>query len=562
MELAVVLNHWFGRLPFINFCSMGCFKRFYLLVLVILVSSSLLWTQLPCTFNVRTVTDKPTTVLNAVIADAQQEFKAIGLVVDKISPFYSGTIIYGFDSIGRYEVEKEVYYEGVDLETWGRESFLFGDDIYLTGYVLTYPGREILLGKYDLVEEEYVYNTLPHPSYPEEDFNNAIGLKKLNDEFFLYGNFQSVDSTYKSEGSIYTFNEELEAELVLAIKDNPRYSVIVWDVEVDGNGNKLVLFSEYEWQERCEAERWLTIRLYDHDFSNVLQEYSFRNRQLLLSDNSSLRVGTDGAIYLHTQTITYGNTNPNCNVGFSRDPRVYKFNASLGLEWEADFTREEDFPWEGSVADIVATEDGNFVTAYSQNVAGDTAELTFQTLVNVIKFTSEGELLWRQQYAGFPDDNYFRTKNNIYDLKGTPDGGFVMVGESRREPTNFAIDTTGEFRQRGWILKVDADGRLHPSCLDSTVSSVNYENIEGKSGLLFPNPTDGLLNIQPKGRWGQHLLFTITDNLGRVVRRQKAYLPASGETTFTIGVHDLRAGVYHLLVEDGQSRWVDKFIRR
>ncbi|WP_090165495.1 T9SS type A sorting domain-containing protein [Neolewinella agarilytica] len=293
-----------------------------------------------------------------------------------------------------------------------------------------------------------------------------------------------------------------------------------------------------------------------------MREFSFNDSSLISASNTSLHEAPDGSVYLHAQRLTYLNTNPRCNAANYKDPRIFKFNDTLGLEWERDFTRPDDFEWESRIADIASTQDGNFVTAYSQAIPADSPELTFQKVVQIIKFTDQGELLWRRLYSSFGESDTISVDNKIYDLKPTRDGGFIMVGESRREITNFETDTTDAFRQRGWILKVDSEGRLNPSCLDTTVSAVGYQPTELVGGILFPNPTHDLLNVQPRGKWGQHLRFSIIDQFGRVIRSHRASIPFTDEINYSMDVGNLPPGAYHLMIEDGQQRWSETFVKR
>ncbi|WP_273445524.1 T9SS type A sorting domain-containing protein [Neolewinella agarilytica] len=517
--------------------------------------------QTPCTFNVRTETSQLNTIFNTVVP-YENSYKTVGIVVSNEFPYSTGSIIYTVDSIGNYLINKAVYNAEKSLEAWARESFISNTgQLFFTGYV-NGVGRELLLGKYDLNTDSILIQTTPHFSYPSQDFLTGIGIQQINGRFFVYGNYESDDQDFFQDGIVLEVDSTLRLSNPLIIRKSTLSQVTVRDLLARDNGNILILFSELEAGTQCEPYLKLHIREYDPTLSLYLREFSFNDTSLISSSNTSLHEAPDGSIYLHAQRLTYLNTNPRCNAANYKDPRIFKFNDTLGLEWERDFTRPDDFEWESRIADIAPTQDGNFVTAYSQAIPADTPELTFQKVVQLIKFTPDGKLLWRRLYSAFGESDTISVNNKIYDLKPTSDGGFIMVGESQREITNFETDTTEAFRQRGWVLKVDAEGRLRPSCLDTTSVSVPWNSAEVVGGIAFPNPTNDLLNVQPRGDWGQHLIFSITDQLGRLIRRHRASIPFTGEVNYSIDVKSLLPGVYHLTVEDGEQRWASIFVKR
>ncbi|SEQ44855.1 T9SS type A sorting domain-containing protein [Neolewinella agarilytica] len=517
--------------------------------------------QTPCTFNVRTETSQLNTIFNAVVP-YENSYKTVGIVRSNEFPHPIGSIIYTADYTGNYFVNKTAYNDEKSLESWARESFISkSEQLYFTGYV-NGTGRELLLGKHDLNSDSLLIRTVPHFSYPDQGFFTGIGVKEINEQFFVYGNYKSEHPDFFQDAIVLEVDSMLNLNKSLIIQVSPLSQTSVQDLLARDNGNILVLFCEIESGTFCEPYTKLHIREYDPTLSFYLHEFSFNDTSLISSSNTSLHEAPDGSIYLHAQRLTYLNTNPRCNAAYYEDPRIFKFNDTLGLEWERDFTRPDDFEWESRIADIAPTQDGNFVTVYSQAIPADTPELTFQKVVQLIKFTPDGKLLWRRLYSAFGESDTISVNNKIYDLKPTSDGGFIMVGESQREITNFETDTTEAFRQRGWILKVDAEGRLRPSCLDTTSVSVPWNSAEVVGGIAFPNPTSDLLNVQPRGDWGQHLVFSITDQLGRLIRRHRASIPFTGEVNYSIDVKSLLPGVYHLTVEDGEQRWASTFVKR
>lgn len=57
------------------------------------------------------------------------------------------------------------------------------------------------------------------------------------------------------------------------------------------------------------------------------------------------------------------------------------------------------------------------------------------------------------------DDPVNGDNNELLDLDEMPDGGFVACGK---------VVAFSPYRQRGWLMRVDANGCLTPKCLNST----------------------------------------------------------------------------------------------
>jgi hypothetical protein len=517
--------------------------------------------QPACTFNVRLGPGEVNSVLNSVVPYGD-EYITIGIAISDESPFFIGTEIYKFDSSGNYEVVDFILSEDRFIEAWGRESAISAQgEVCFTGYSNA-GGRHLLLGVFNVDEGTTRLRTVPHDLFPEEDWYNGRGIEDLNGGKVVYGNQGRAGVENISEGMIAAVDSLLNTNTIITIEKPDPSNVNIVDVYQKINGGILVLYSETESGNFCEPYRRMHIREYDATFSEILREYSFPISQNISSQNTSLCQGADGAIYMHANELNYLDTNPNCNAAFVTDPRIYKFNDTLGLVWTADFTRPQDFEYDSGVVDIVRSGDGNFVTAFTQSIPVDTNDLVFQTALQIIKFSPEGELLFRRMYSAFGESDTVSVSNRIYDLKATPDGGFVMVGESQRRAMNFQTDTTDDFTQRGWILKVDTDGLLQPSCLDTTVSTTDFIEAGGVGAIAFPNPTSDLLNIRPQGNWKRKLSFRVIDQLGRVVFNRRDNLPYSEEVTYSIVVADLPPGIYRLLITDGERKVVRSFVKQ
>jgi len=140
-------------------------------------------------------------------------------------------------------------------------------------------------------------------------------------------------------------------------------------------------------------------------------------------------------------------------------------------------------------------------------VGTDTANINRGSL---IKLDANGNTLWARQYATPQADtfSYF-----IYDMKPTPDGGFVMVGQAKDDTYPYENPT-----QRGWIIKVDSNGCSgpdDPQCWPLAVANTVKNNQEIS---VYPNPVTDVLQIN--NPLSNAMLLQLTDITGKLLLRQ------------------------------------------
>ena len=95
----------------------------------------------------------------------------------------------------------------------------------------------------------------------------------------------------------------------------------------------------------------------------------------------------------------------------------------------------------------------------------------------IMKISDEGQLLWIRKYNIAESVGH---SHQIYDLKQTSDGGFIIVGKA----VGAAPD--GEPTSQAWLLKLDSFGCLIPGCqANDTVSVTTTRYTVGKPNTPF-----------------------------------------------------------------------------
>ncbi len=126
--------------------------------------------------------------------------------------------------------------------------------------------------------------------------------------------------------------------------------------------------------------------------------------------------------------------------------------------------------------------------------------------------------------------------DKLYDIQGTPDGGYVAIGETNSFGNGWQIH----------LVKVSADGDRDDENEDylDTTTPVLYQSPLELVGV-FPNPTSGFCRIQTHDL-SRILETKVYNNTGELVMSIKTERPS---VEMNISLEGLPNGVYFLLVE-------------
>ncbi len=169
----------------------------------------------------------------------------------------------------------------------------------------------------------------------------------------------------------------------------------------------------------------------------------------------------------------------------------------------------------------------------------------------IMHLSANGDSLWSRRYQIIGEAG---GRHKVVDAKATRDGGYLIAGESFLYPRQ-------PVQQFGWLLKVDANGCLHPNC--ATPVSLLPDAPERIALRLSPNPASHSLQVNlgiPTALLGKTMQFRIINTQGQVLQ----LLPARAYADFSyiLNVQDLAAGVYFLEVMiEGQSIGAEQFVK-
>ncbi len=255
---------------------------------------------------------------------------------------------------------------------------------------------------------------------------------------------------------------------------------------------------------------------------------------ITIADDDALRsnylkaVKLENGEILVSQPISYELLDPNgSQTAFWNKIRLFKFNP----ETEEVYAQQDYFEnyeqKKGRVFDMEATPDGGAIIQ-GRRYVGFYADMSW-----LMKVDSTGNQEWYQEYA-YEICNDCR--NLLFDIELAPDGGYIAAGSFANE----GID----IRRATWLLKVDPCGDLEwQGC-----SPVGVKDVEKKRFEIYPNPTEGIVQIEiPVEFSGVNVI--VTDIVGRIVH--KAQLSAG---TGTLNLRNLPSGSYIVTLESKEGK--------
>jgi hypothetical protein len=219
------------------------------------------------------------------------------------------------------------------------------------------------------------------------------------------------------------------------------------------------------------------------------------------------------------------------------DNYLYRLNAQRQLMWACPFryTRTSF----NKFARVLAAPDGSgYVGFGTQAIQYDPfAENPDDVGAIVAKASPQGDSLWSRIII-HPGLHTQQERHDIYDAAVTPDGGYILVGDSRSSAPEDAPF------QQGWLLKLDEHGCLTPGCHLISSAEAELPPAPALALQLWPNPaSEDLAVYLGPGDWDESRHIAIYNAEGREVLHAPA---RQADATYVLDVRALLGGMYFL----------------
>ncbi|MBX2929934.1 MAG: T9SS type A sorting domain-containing protein [Saprospiraceae bacterium] len=517
--------------------------------ILVMVSANLLTSQI--TFNKRFSPGFPAAILSNVIATDSCYFLT-GTIADSMPPHRPGGLFLKTDLEGNPQIVKTIRSQTQSFQIWNPDFAILPDGTFAVAARKNDSISKATLVRFDQNGDTLLthsFTSLHQPPFstfiwpraftphPDGGFVFASDIQGLPWGGYNHGDIWVVkmNSTGQIEWHNKLGNHWHERPLSLLIDEDNNIIVGGWKANIS------FVTSGYIYQNYI-------IKLDNN--GTILSSY-------LSPVSSGLRRGAADMVLLDDGSLVIASgvgheiAIPSVN-GISFENYIFKLNPAHVIEWEITFP-EPVRTGAAELNKIIAVSDGSgFVAAGKQGV--------LQPSLNALsvhgwigKITPNGDSLWSRLYIGI---DQLKNRHNIYGLKETPDGGFILCGDSQNSGTL----APGEIRQQAWLLKLDQYGCLVPGCHITT--SAAEPAPERLRLALYPNPAAEYLNfyLRAPAGVGSELSFRIFDAGGRLLRE---FPHASPDATYVVSVWDWPAGMYVLqCVSGGQVLAVEQFMKQ
>ena len=221
-----------------------------------------------------------------------------------------------------------------------------------------------------------------------------------------------------------------------------------------------------------------------------------------------------------------------------KKPGVQKRDAELNILWETYFGDHTNTLSGNRPIHIAQTPDEAWVTVglYSNPVPEVDYDGYFSSFM--FKVNEQGDSLWSRRDTIFSPS--YGAKPILESVLVLPSGSIIACGKvDRQVPT--------PVKSIGWLMKVDKHGCIEAGC--NPISSLNMTPLI-ESFDIFPNPTEGQLNIEGTGNYDV-LVYGLD---GRVYLRSKDLYDKS-----RLDLDDLESGIYFLKIRQ-ENKFLTKKI--
>jgi hypothetical protein len=199
-------------------------------------------------------------------------------------------------------------------------------------------------------------------------------------------------------------------------------------------------------------------------------------------------------------------------------PYIIKLNQNGDTMWTR---RYGEAVFNTGIRVLRELDNGDLIAAGQYHIDSTNNELGL-----ILKVNNNGDSLWYKTYWNLISPG---SLNALYDIRQTPDMGFVACGYTG---PRISVQDTGH--QDTWILKIDSNGCEVANCVVNTT-------IDEESALIFtiyPNPSSGRFTILSNGSIIREL--TVYDQLGKQIIAQKGNIKEINLENFANGIYFYR----------------------
>ena len=503
------------------------------------------------TFNKRLHFDYFAAVLTSIIP-TDTGYIATGIIADTLPPYNTGAVFSKLDLGGDPVMVKTLTDTSKTYEPWFNSLTQLYDGSFMVTAASFDPHENASLLKFGPQGDTIFSRSYRNPQFPGfTRIQPGGGLTHYTNGGFLVPTWANSFSDPFTISNVYVFKVDslgmVEWDTFYTSAPMRERPTSIVD---DGNGNSWIGWTKNNWGIVFEDYTYQMGIVKIDEYGEILWEYTSPDSLGLLDGPNQMVLLEDGSLVIATGIgVEIEVPGPVANrVYFEK--HLMKLTPDKEIEWEVTFPDVEPNSSSKLTNVIKLSDDSGFVAAGME--AEDLPGVdTYAVRGWVGKVDPYGQELWSRDYVGISGSN---PRHTVYDLKETPDGGVVLVGESR------GASSDGLPPQQAWVMKLDQFGCLVPGC--HIVDDVGEADFNISQLAVYPNPVSDYLNFQlrsDRGSGDNH--FRIVDANGRLV--DSFTTTVHDNTTFIVPVWDWPPGTYFLqLIDEKDGKVIsEKFIK-
>lgn len=261
-------------------------------------------------------------------------------------------------------------------------------------------------------------------------------------------------------------------------------------------------------------------------------------------------ISTPSAVLASNQTILQPQ-----NYFRTKGDTTFYHVGIINIDLEGNIIWENEL--EGKMNEVVLKIDDNFLNLWSSTfidkiipsaqgdgyiyIGGEYANDSLGNTNGIIgKINLEGEVLWHREYRY--DDWDIESDNEFIDIEPDGYGGYILYGTFVGENLE-----TGLYRPTGWLMRVDKDGLL----IDTSVNTLDTEAPSYHDLGISPNPAKNTIHLSQSLNQ-----LSVLDINGRLVHQ------STDTSQSTLDTSTFSSGIYILIGQGENELWYrSKFVK-
>lgn len=261
--------------------------------------------------------------------------------------------------------------------------------------------------------------------------------------------------------------------------------------------------------------------------------------ELNLGIQELIPVADGGLVYVEKKGMEYPSHQDSTINAIAYQYAIAKMDSNRNPVWETRL--DTYFNFIPKIHAITETADGG-ILAVGENSDYDEFWGGQITKGWLTKLNANGDSLWTRYFRPVLE---YSGGYTLQDIGTNANGEIIMVGS-----IDTYVDSLNELLVFAWLLKTDEYGCLVPGC--HTVNLDEYDEKDLRISL-FPNPAKNHLYVHLLQPQPNHLIVSLRDLGGRLLRQQKGY---EKDITYIFNTASLARGLYLIQVTDLTGRLI------